>query len=432
MLIVSLYKINANWFMQKEPEEGVVYTCLNAINENVVYAFGNHNIVKTNNGGETWHTIPLDSTKQWCTIDFTSELIGWAIADSGHIQKTIDGGDSWIDYSSKFDSFDSIKSFNSISFVNDSVGWLSDEDIKPSYYPKSNSNFFTTKDGGETWTRIPLTLDSMKITSIVELQFVNKSDGYMVTNCVKPDDGFNDYSTRVYITGDGGFSWDRINGANNIMTSYDEGFYKLYALDEKNAWYSFYSGIGKYPPRWFTYINGESKNDSDITYFEYSQEATAINFINKENGFYCWSNFVLRTYDGGNTWIEINNFRCNSIDFVTDKIGWAAGEGIYKTTDMGDTTDLIIQNVDNMNKKYQLSHQKSGVKIEIAVQGIESHSCQLSIYSLNGRLIYSNTDPLREDKKVTFSIADSKLSSGCYLLKVKSSAFEIKQVMTLR
>ena len=69
-------------------------------NENIGWIAGeNGSMVKTEDGGKTWFSLPLDSIWQFDMIDFVNDSVGWAIGwekNKGKmIFKTKDGGWTW-------------------------------------------------------------------------------------------------------------------------------------------------------------------------------------------------------------------------------------------------------------------------------------------------------------------------------------------------
>jgi hypothetical protein len=66
-----------------------------------------------------------------------------------------------------------------------------------------------------------------------------------------------------------------------------------------------------------------------------------IHFLNADTGFIFTTDTLLKTNDGGQSWIPVLQKSVRDIFFPTSKIGFAAAEdGIFKTVDQGNTWRL--------------------------------------------------------------------------------------------
>lgn len=110
-----------------------------------------------------------------------NEQIG-ILTGKNHIAKTIDGGVNW------FTTFESNElTFGKISFINDSVGWVS-----------SNSNkIFHTTDQGLSWEEQSISTGNI----ISSVQFMNDSTGWIISYSNSPQ------GHSVLKTTDGGINW---------------------------------------------------------------------------------------------------------------------------------------------------------------------------------------------------------------------------------
>ena len=103
----------------------------------VVGAMGT--ILRTVNGGQTWQVFPTVNglSTQLSATQFISSSMGFALGEDAALLKTIDGGISWHRI-----SLNSSASLNAIKFVTPDTGWL----------VGTGGTALRTGDGGQTWT----------------------------------------------------------------------------------------------------------------------------------------------------------------------------------------------------------------------------------------------------------------------------------------
>lgn len=116
----------------------------------------------TTNGGKTWSHKPLPNI---LSVYFIDARNGWAVGRNATLMKTTDGGNEWV----KIDSMEKLiglpvestsytYGFRDIHFVDAQRGWL-----VGNFYGRARSNIggvFTTEDGGATWKRVPITIQT--------------------------------------------------------------------------------------------------------------------------------------------------------------------------------------------------------------------------------------------------------------------------------
>ncbi|HEX5085999.1 MAG TPA: YCF48-related protein [Blastocatellia bacterium] len=124
---------------------------------------GNESILFiTNNGGRTWTRKPLPNVT---SLHFIDARTGWAVGMNSTLLKTTDGGMEWskvvaIDklIKSPIDSSDHNFGFSDIQFTDAKHGWLIGN-----FYEQARGDIggiFATSDGGDTWRRVPLTIQT--------------------------------------------------------------------------------------------------------------------------------------------------------------------------------------------------------------------------------------------------------------------------------
>jgi photosystem II stability/assembly factor-like uncharacterized protein len=120
---------------------------------------GDNILFITTNGGRAWtHRSLPDVTK----VHFIDARTGWAVGKNSTLLKTTDGGLAW----ERFEDIDKLIGspiessfgFADIKFPDARHGWLIGN-----YYNTSRGEIggvFTTSDGGETWRRVPFTIQT--------------------------------------------------------------------------------------------------------------------------------------------------------------------------------------------------------------------------------------------------------------------------------
>jgi len=191
-----------DWEIVDVPVHSDRYRAMQFVNSNVGYLCANQGkLVKTNNGGESWTDISLNTTRNFGAMFFVDEQQGWLIDTQGkNILRTTDGGGSW-----EFTTLGSnyIHQPVSIFFVNQFAGYASSDE----------GMLFRTENGGQSWEE--WCLFSSGYNS--KLFFASETEGWYTTG------------KRVYYTTDGGQSWDRQFDASKSVLS-------LFLLDRKNGW----------------------------------------------------------------------------------------------------------------------------------------------------------------------------------------------------
>lgn len=119
-------------------------------------------LFSTNNGGRTWTRKLLPNV---LSIFFTDAKNGWAVGRQATLLRTTDGGAEWQAVTGieklvglPIESSNYSFGFRDIFFLNAKQGW-----IISNFYGRARSHIgalFATEDGGQTWRRIPFTLQT--------------------------------------------------------------------------------------------------------------------------------------------------------------------------------------------------------------------------------------------------------------------------------
>jgi len=150
--------------------------------KNVIFVSTYHQLIATNNGGESFVTnvIPDPSLSD---VFFVDSSVAYAVGKS--VWKTIDAGDNWIDV---YD-FAPTTGWSSLSFINEQTGWISKQE-----------GVYKTINAGSDWQR--LNTDTISPDQGGAIFFLNSDTGYFSNN------------TSIEKTVDGGGSWNKVFGCS--------------------------------------------------------------------------------------------------------------------------------------------------------------------------------------------------------------------------
>ena len=164
----------------------------------------------TTDGGLTWERKPLPNVT---SLHFTSAKTGWAVGNNSTLLKTTDGGFEWYKVvsvekliGSRGDSSNYSFGFSDIHFTDAKHGWLIGN-----YYGRARGEIggvFTTSDGGATWRRVPLAIQTRNNSlftpgSLNSAHFTDANTGSITGDM---DDGDRRYFFALH-TRDGGRTW---------------------------------------------------------------------------------------------------------------------------------------------------------------------------------------------------------------------------------
>jgi photosystem II stability/assembly factor-like uncharacterized protein len=191
----------SNWTQFSFPVILSLYNSLSFIDNSTGWVCGNSgHVFKTTDAGNSWVQQNSGTSIQLNSIFFLNNLTGWAAGDNGGLVKTTDGGNNW-----QILSTGSSISLYDIRFTDVNNGKIS----------ANNSSYFTTTNGGLNWTQNNLTGTTFNRS----LNLINSSTWWMMGG------------TGLYLTTNNGNSWiHQINNTRVYKTVLIEGI--IYAFGD--------------------------------------------------------------------------------------------------------------------------------------------------------------------------------------------------------
>lgn len=375
----------------------------------------NNKILKTTNGGLTW-TSKTTELRELRRVYFININYGWACGRDSSIIKTTDGGNTWI---SKMvgDLIDCV------FFINKDIGWAAGWSI------------YKTNDGGETWS-----IQSSEDFALNDIFFTDENNGVAVGGSVYQ---YGDYGSLVRTT-NGGDTWiPQLDEYGGYLLNDLHQLNGVFFIDANNGWAVGGTQIqlvqGKYVETDLilkTTDGGKTWIDkpSGTPHALYS-----VYFTDANNG---WAvggyGTVLKTTNGGENWMlqtSGTSIQLNAIFFAGNKNGIIVGNNgkILRTTN-GSETSVPDNQEDKVPSHFLLSQNypnpfNPSTKIKYSIPIVETmHASslqlvQLKVYDILGREVATLVNETEAPGNYEVNFNASNLASGVYFYRLKAGNY---------
>jgi photosystem II stability/assembly factor-like uncharacterized protein len=306
----SIYKTTdggISWIKKTMPDVTMIKS-LWFVNNQIGYAVGSNDILKTIDFGENWVSIYSKPGGSFNSVCFPEdETTGYVAANFNSVLKTTDGGSSWQPLNTNVTG---THYYNSVAFINNQSGFI----------VGTNGIILKTTDGGQSWLNLR---PSVSVGWLQSVDFpVNSLTGYIAG-----------LGGLILKTSNGGNLWTQQN------TNTGRSINKIQFLDNDNGY-----AVGSFGTILKTVDGGLNWNSLASGF---SQDLFDVEFpVTPLTGYVSGlSGKLAKTTDGGNTWIPIGSFNKDimAMCFPTDNLtGYVAtgDQKIYKTTDGGINWDI--------------------------------------------------------------------------------------------
>ena len=255
-----------------------------------------------------WDTISTGTNADLYAVQFINVNTGWIAGTSGKIQKTTNGGTSWISQ-----NINSSKTLRKIIMFDANTGYICGDSGK----------ILKTTNGGSNWNN---TNTSSYTVNIHAMDFINASTGICANE-----------SRRQFKTTNSGLNWtnSNMNGVSPIVS--------IFGIDMADANTVFASTSSNFLTNANVYKSSNFGSSYNVSLSNSSFSSATFNdvkFINSSTGYAGASNNNLaRTTNGGTSW-TVKSFPkgINQISFPDPETGYICGEVFFKakTDDGGD------------------------------------------------------------------------------------------------
>jgi len=444
--------LNAQWVWQNPiPHSNSIYSVY-FLNKFTGWCAGSSgSLMRTTNGGNNWDFANTDTKVNIKSVCFTNNSTGYVIADSSLIYKTTDGGNVWTKTYLGGNS-----SLNNIAFVDANTGMIIGNNLI-----ESNGIIYRTTNAGLSWSvacQYPY-LGTGRI-KIVNNKLIAGGNSYYFYSST--DSGLNwlqlNYTTvkdfdfydsligysvswgRIKKTTNGGLNFFDCNVSTDTLNSvmvYNEntifcagGSKILRSTNAGNNWEYVSSTIPGYINRIFIkdtsdgWAAGEKglickSSNTGINWINlsdgYLNDIFNSTFLNKNTGWFTGRNLILKTTNGGSSWINqtIPQQGYYSVSFINENTGYAlqgsygesySGCPSYKTTNGGNNwtqlTTLYVPPIQYASSHYLYKicflNENTGFAVGSVRYNasINSFSAGLIFSTINGGLNWSYSTSL--------------------------------------
>ncbi|GEM_PF-4571559 len=307
-----------------------------ALNEDFILAMtSSYRVFISYDEGRTWQPFNVDGSSRYLYVSFLDSKRGWATVNGKGLYRTQDGGRTW-DFLTPTG-----KEGAGIVFISDDLGWMS----------TGERVLLSTSDGGLTWQK--RTTFSSHFVPMSNFVFLNAKEGWVAG-------GYNAYYSpnetgpggarpavmpqyAVYRTDDGGSTWREqkiipewgswedqpasisfpdsqagwiVSTKGIVVRTLDGGkswqqqvvgssgrFPGVQFVDRDHGWLEFFQGSDQETDLFRTDDGGESWHSVP---YPAGYAVRHFCFSSAKRGLAVGKGFVLRSEDGGRTWVDLS------------------------------------------------------------------------------------------------------------------------------
>lgn len=368
---------------------------LNVSTGYAVAGFGDGDILKTTDAGETWVSQTSSYTLPLYGISFTGAETGY-LAGSINIKKTTNGGLNWADvYTSTTNEI-----FGDIYFTNSNTG----------YAVGSYARLLKTTNAGATWSSSTIPGSGTFLNSIF---FINENTGFAAGD------------NKAHKTTDAGVTWQVLNVTGGFAS-----FNNIFFTDANTGFISSGTGIFK-------------SIDGGASWSQLTTPSGGYNCVQFRNNFgYAvgGSGKIIKSADGGSNWISQPTVTENSLYalyFNSDDFVYAGGvRGTLIKTIPAELLLTPVSGVNSSPKSFSLGQNypnpfnpSTNIKFNIPASGIVN----ISVFDITGRKVSELVNSVLSAGSHEVSWNAAGLSSGVYFYTLKTAEVtETKKMLLVK
>jgi len=329
-------KLNSAFNTKPQKQSNSISQSNNTLNKNIVNN-------KTSEKPELYSNLVM-----------VNKTTGWVVRNN-MVLRTINGAD-WNDVSPYGSINNNDQPIVSACFYNSSTAWVTSG---MNLNDKNKLSIYHTTNGGEHWEKVFLpSMEQWEGTGHVYFSFIDSLNGFILATST-PSMGQMDKS--IYKTSDGGKSWSRIGNITNKIESYPTG---MTFKNSREGWITSSNHGQEYITTFKTDDGGYSWRKGNLQmvsmYKDYYTDSYPPVFFNNEKKFGVLpieyvkdeSRFIIPyiTNDGGNSWSatkKLSNYTLSYYDFITEKQWMTIAnkeKKLYETSNKGDSFEELSQN----------------------------------------------------------------------------------------
>ena len=370
---------------------------------NIGYSTANGITKKTTNGGTNWSTLMGGNLTG---IFFINDITGWVVGYPGYIGKTTNGGSFVQETTGVTDRL------NAVYFIDANTGWVVGGDF-------SVERIFKTTDGGSNWA----TQTSGTANKLFSVYFIDANTGWSVGGPSSP---------KIIKTTNGGTNWF------TQTTSAATPLYWVMFADANTGW----AVAG--------YIGGETiiktTNGGNLWFSQTSNDTRYLRacFVLNSNKAFAvgQSGKIIGTVNGGDNWSVIStgsSIELWAVDFPNDSIGYAIGDNVVLKTTNGGITFVSEHNLE-IPKHFELYQNypnpfnpKTKIKFNIPNVSRESSVVSVVIYDILGREMATLVNEKLQPGTYEVEWDAGNYSSGVYFYKLIATEYtETKKMILMK